>query len=95
MRKVFSLCFNSFAYIGEKKENCTSIPTENTLALLLPNHFVLDDCPVMSDLIMTDTYFLFVDRDKQREKAGRFQGVCLRYKWNRELENNVAVLQLP
>ena len=46
MRIVFSLYFNSFTYIGEKKdENCTSIRTENSLALLIPNHFVLDDCP--------------------------------------------------
>ena len=43
---VFSLYFNSFAYIGEKKdENCTSLRTENSLALLIPNQFVLDDCP--------------------------------------------------
>ena len=46
MRIVFSLYFNSFAYIGEKKdENCTSIRTENSLAFLIPNQFVLDDCP--------------------------------------------------
>ena len=45
MRIVFSLYFNSFAYIGEKDENCSSIRTENSLALLIPNQFVLDDCP--------------------------------------------------
>ena len=46
MRIVFSLYFNSFAYFGKKKdENCTSIRTENSLALLIPNHFVLADCP--------------------------------------------------
>ena len=31
--------------LKKKDENCTSIRTENTLALLIPNHFVLDDCP--------------------------------------------------
>ena len=29
----------------KKDENCTSIRAEISLALLIPNHFVLDDCP--------------------------------------------------
>ena len=31
--------------LKKKDENCASIRTENTLALLIPNHFVLDDYP--------------------------------------------------
>ena len=42
MHIVFSLHCNSFAYIEEKDENCA---TDNALALLIPNQFVLDDCP--------------------------------------------------
>ena len=34
-----------FRILVKKDENWTSIRTENILALLIPNHFVLDDCP--------------------------------------------------
>ena len=42
----FFLCISTHLCILVKKdENCRSIRTENSLALLIPNHFVLDDCP--------------------------------------------------
>ena len=48
MHIVFSLHCIAFAYI---EENCASIRTENTLALLIPNHFVLDDYPRESGIL--------------------------------------------
>ena len=45
MRIVFFCISIHLRILVKKDEICTSIRTENSLALLIPNHYVLDDCP--------------------------------------------------